>query len=123
MCAIDADTIITPDSLQKLVTRRSSTIRASSPAGGSVRLTNGGLVRGPRGLRPLFPRQIWAACQVVEYTRAFLIGRLGWNQLGGNLIVVALGVFRRQAVVDVGGYRPGSMGEDMELIVRLRRYG
>ncbi len=123
VCAIDADTIITPDSLQKLVT---SFVDDPSvvAAGGSVRLTNGGLVRGPRGLRPSFPRQIWAACQVVEYTRAFLIGRLGWNQLGGNLIVSgAFGVFRRQAVVDAGGYRPGSMGEDMELIVRLRRHG
>ncbi len=123
VCAVDADTIITPDALQMLV---ASFVDDSSvvAAGGSVRLTNGGLARGPSGLRPKFPRQIWAACQVVEYTRAFLVGRLGWNQLGGNLIVSgAFGVFRRDKVIEVTGYLHGCMGEDMELIVRLRRHG
>ncbi len=123
VCAVDADTILSPDALQRLVTSFVDD-PAVVAAGGSVRLTNGGLDRGPNGLRPKFPHQVWAGCQVVEYTRAFLIGRLGWNQLGGNLIVSgAFGVFRRQSVIDVGGYLPGSMGEDMELIVRLRRHG
>ncbi|MEE9417159.1 MAG: glycosyltransferase [Acidimicrobiales bacterium] len=123
VCAIDADTIITPDSLQKLVAAFVDDPGVVA-AGGSVRLTNGGLERGPHGLRPSFPKQVWAACQVVEYTRAFLIGRLGWNQLGGNLIVSgAFGVFRRDKVIEAAGYLKGCMGEDMELIVRLRRYG
>ncbi len=123
ICAVDADTIINPDSLQKLVTSFVDDPEVVA-AGGSVRLTNGGLFRGPHGLQPGFPKQIWAACQVVEYTRAFLIGRLGWNQLGGNLIVSgAFGVFRRERVIEAGGYLHGSVGEDMELIVRLRRVG
>lgn len=123
VCAVDADTIISPDALQKLVTSFVDDVDVVA-AGGSVRLTNGGLHRGPNGLQPGFPRQLWAACQVVEYTRAFLIGRLGWNQLGGNLIVSgAFGVFRRDRVVECGGYLHGSVGEDMELIVRLRRIG
>lgn len=123
VCAVDADTIITPDSLQRLVASFVDDPDVVA-AGGSVRLTNGGLLRGPNGLQPGFPKQIWAACQVVEYSRAFLIGRLGWNQLGGNLIVSgAFGVFRRDRVVEAGGYLHGSVGEDMELIVRLRRVG
>lgn len=123
ICAVDADTIINPDSLQRLVTAFVDEPEVVA-AGGSVRLTNGGLRRGPNGLQPGFPRQLWAACQVVEYTRAFLIGRLGWNQLGGNLIVSgAFGVFRRERVIDAGGYLHGSVGEDMELVVRLRRRG
>lgn len=123
ICAIDADTIINPDALQRLVAGFVDDPDIVA-AGGSVRLTNGGLHRGPNGLYPGFPKQIWAACQVVEYTRAFLIGRLGWNQLGGNLIVSgAFGVFQRSRVIDAGGYLHGSVGEDMELIVRLRRIG
>lgn len=123
ICSVDADTIITPDALQKLVIDFVDDPDVVA-AGGSVRLTNGGLRRGPQGLRPGFPKQLWAACQVVEYTRAFLIGRLGWNQLGGNLIVSgAFGLFDRARVVDAGGYLHGSVGEDMELIVRLRRVG
>lgn len=123
VCAIDADTLINPDALQRLVAGFVDDPDVVA-AGGSVRLTNGGLHRGPNGLYPGFPKQLWAACQVVEYTRAFLIGRLGWNQLGGNLIVSgAFGVFQRQRVIDAGGYLHGSVGEDMELIVRLRRVG
>ena len=123
ICAIDADTIINPDSLQRLVSEFVDDPSVVA-AGGSVRLTNGGLTRGPNGLQPGFPKQLWAACQVVEYTRAFLVGRLGWNQLGGNLIVSgAFGVFNRDRVIDAGGYLHGSVGEDMELVVRLRRRG
>ncbi len=123
VCAIDADTIVNADSLQWLVVPfvdRSDVVAV----GGTVRLSNGGIVETPRGLRPGIPSNIWAGCQMVEYTRAFLIGRLGWNRLGGNLIVSgAFGVFRRDAVLNVGGYAHGCIGEDMDLIVRLRRYG
>jgi cellulose synthase/poly-beta-1,6-N-acetylglucosamine synthase-like glycosyltransferase len=60
----------------------------------------------------------------VEYLRAFLVGRLGWNRLGGNLIISgAFGLFRRQAVIDAGGYVHDTVGEDIELVARLRRRG
>jgi len=59
---------------------------------------------------------------VVEYLRAFLFGRLGWNRLGGNLIVSgAFGLFDRLATQAAGGYEAATVGEDMELAVRLRR--
>lgn len=122
VCAIDADTIVNADSLQWMVVPfvdRSDVVAV----GGTVRLSNGGILETSRGPRPGVPSNIWAGCQLVEYTRAFLIGRLGWNRLGGNLIVSgAFGVFRRQAVLDVEGYAHGCIGEDMDLIVRLRRH-
>jgi cellulose synthase/poly-beta-1,6-N-acetylglucosamine synthase-like glycosyltransferase len=63
-----------------------------------------------------------AGVQVVEYFRAFLFGRLGWNLLGGNLIISgAFGLFRRDAVVAAGGYTHDTVGEDMELVLKLRR--
>ncbi len=123
VCAIDADTLVNSDSLQRLVVPfldRSDVVAV----GGTVRLSNGGIVETARGLRPGIPRNIWAGCQLVEYTRAFLIGRLGWNRLGGNLIVSgAFGVFSRDAVLAVDGYAHGCVGEDMDLVVRLRRHG
>jgi cellulose synthase/poly-beta-1,6-N-acetylglucosamine synthase-like glycosyltransferase len=61
--------------------------------------------------------------QTVEYLRAFLFGRLGWNRLGGNLIISgAFGLFRRDLVLAIGGYRTSTVGEDMDLVVRLHRH-
>lgn len=63
-----------------------------------------------------------AGFQIVEYLRAFLFGRLGWNRLGGNLIISgAFGLFRREAVIDAGGYLHDTVGEDMEPVIRLKR--
>jgi cellulose synthase/poly-beta-1,6-N-acetylglucosamine synthase-like glycosyltransferase len=73
---------------------------------------------------PRAPRQPVAGLQAVEYLRAFLFGRLGWNRLGGNLIISgAFGLFRRDSLRAIGGYQVDSIGEDMELVVRLRRAG
>jgi cellulose synthase/poly-beta-1,6-N-acetylglucosamine synthase-like glycosyltransferase len=68
------------------------------------------------------PRSLVAGVQTVEYLRAFLFGRLGWNKLGGNLIISgAFGLFRRDAVLAAGGYLHDTVGEDIELVVRMRR--
>ncbi|HEX3980709.1 MAG TPA: glycosyltransferase family 2 protein, partial [Acidimicrobiales bacterium] len=69
------------------------------------------------------PHRAVAGIQAVEYLRAFLFGRPGWNRLGGNLLISgAFGLFRRQRLLECDGYAK-SVGEDMELIVRLRRHG
>jgi cellulose synthase/poly-beta-1,6-N-acetylglucosamine synthase-like glycosyltransferase len=70
------------------------------------------------------PRRALPGFQVVEYLRAFLFGRMGPNRLGGNIVISgAFGLFRRDAVVRAGGYAFGSMGEDLELVLRMRREG
>ncbi len=123
VCAIDADTLVAPDALQQLVApfiTRSDVVAA----GGTVRLTNDSPVRGARVTELVVPKKPLPALQAVEYVRAFIVGRLGWNPLGGNLIISgAFGLFKRSAVLEAGGYEHSSIGEDMELIVRLRRYG
>ena len=69
------------------------------------------------------PRRPLAGIQAVEYLRAFLFGRVGWNRIGGNIVISgAFGLFRRDGLLNVGGYAQG-VGEDMEVIVRLRRLG
>ena len=123
VCAIDADTIIEPDALQRLVRPflASDTVIA---AGGTIRVANGSLIRHGRIIETNAPRHLLAGFQVIEYLRAFLFGRLGWNRLGGNLIISgAFGLFDRDAVLDIGGYAHDTVGEDMELVIRLRRRG
>ena len=123
VCAIDADTLIEPDALQRMVRPflLSDDVLA---AGGTIRVVNGCAVHDGRVTDIRLPRNVIAGLQVLEYLRAFLIGRLGWNRLGGNLIISgAFGLFRREAVVRAGGYTHDTVGEDIELVVRLRRQG
>jgi cellulose synthase/poly-beta-1,6-N-acetylglucosamine synthase-like glycosyltransferase len=121
VCAIDADTLVAHDALQHLVApfMEDSAIVAT---GGTVRLVNGAAVRGGQVVKARVPRHPLAGAQAVEYVRAFLVGRLGWNLLGGNLLISgAFGVFRRSSLLTIGGYEHASVGEDLELVVRLRR--
>jgi cellulose synthase/poly-beta-1,6-N-acetylglucosamine synthase-like glycosyltransferase len=121
VCAIDADTLIEPDGLLRVVQPflASEEVLAS---GGTIRVANGSVVRGGRVVVPRAPRRPLPGIQSVEYLRAFLFGRLGWNRLGGNLIISgAFGLFQRDALREIGGYQSDSIGEDMELVVRLRR--
>jgi cellulose synthase/poly-beta-1,6-N-acetylglucosamine synthase-like glycosyltransferase len=123
VCAIDADTIIETDALQRMVRPFIANGNAVA-AGGTIRVANGCTVRRGRILETKAPTQPIAGFQVIEYLRAFLFGRLGWNRLGGNLIISgAFGLFRRDAVLAIGGYAHDTVGEDMELVIRLRKRG
>lgn len=123
VCAIDADTLIEPDALLRIV-RPFLHHEDVVAAGGTIRVANGSTVTGGRVTDARMPRRWLAGCQTVEYLRAFLFGRLGWNNLGGNLVISgAFGLFRREAVLGVGGYVHDTVGEDMELVADLRRCG
>jgi cellulose synthase/poly-beta-1,6-N-acetylglucosamine synthase-like glycosyltransferase len=121
VCAIDADTIIEADALLRMVRpflQRDDVVAA----GGTIRAVNGSRVVGGRVVEARAPRRGLPALQAVEYLRAFLTGRLGWNRLGGNLIISgAFGLFRRASMLAIGGYERDTVGEDMELVARLRR--
>jgi cellulose synthase/poly-beta-1,6-N-acetylglucosamine synthase-like glycosyltransferase len=120
-CAVDSDTMLDPDALPRLVWHfqaRPETVAC----GGIVRIVNGSSVDGARVTRVRTPRSIVVNLQIVEYLRAFLVGRTGWSRLGMLLIISgAFGMFRREAVIEAGGYAVDTVGEDVELVVRLHR--
>ena len=123
VCSIDADTLIEPDALLRMV-RPFITRDDVVAAGGTIRVANGCEVKNGRVQDVRVTRKPLPGFQVIEYARAFLFGRLGWNRLGGNLIISgAFGLFRRDSLVEAGGYLHETVGEDMELIARLRRKG
>jgi len=120
-CGIDADSVLERDSLQRVVGPflRDSRVVAT---GGTVRVANGCTIEGGYLTRVGLPDSLLALFQVVEYLRAFLFGRLGWSAISGMLIISgAFGLFRKETVISVGGYRPNTIGEDMELVVRIHR--
>jgi cellulose synthase/poly-beta-1,6-N-acetylglucosamine synthase-like glycosyltransferase len=120
-CAVDADSILQRDSLKRAVQpflQDNSTVAT----GGTVRIINGCESKFGFMTQPGLPRSFLALFQIVEYLRAFLFGRLGWSPLNALLIISgAFGVFHKETVVSVGGYRTDTVGEDMELVVRLHR--
>lgn len=121
VCAMDADTLIEVDGLQRMV-RPFLYGNDVVATGGTIRIVNGSEVRSGRVVRARVPGNMLAGLQIVEYLRAFLFGRLGWNRLGGNLIISgAFGLFRRHSVLAAGGYLHDTVGEDMELVLRLKR--
>ncbi|TVQ81019.1 MAG: glycosyltransferase family 2 protein, partial [Bradymonadales bacterium] len=122
-CAVDSDSILERDGLLKVVIPFIEEPETTLASGGTVRPVNGCRVEYGRVSEVRFSRNPLVLIQIVEYLRAFLFGRLGWNALGSTLIISgAFGLFRRDVVQEAGGYRRGSLGEDMELVVRLRRY-
>jgi cellulose synthase/poly-beta-1,6-N-acetylglucosamine synthase-like glycosyltransferase len=119
--AVDADTLLDIDALPRLV--REFQVRPETVAlGGIVRIANGSTVEAGHVTEARTPRELLVNLQIVEYLRAFLVGRTGWSRIGAVLIVSgAFGIFRREEVVEAGGYRADSFAEDAELVVRLHK--
>lgn len=120
-CAVDADSILQTNSLDRIVQPFLEDPRTVA-AGGSVRIANGCHIEKGFVTKADLPKNLLALFQVGEYLRAFLFGRLGWSPLNALLIVSgAFGLFHKETVVSVGGYKRNTIGEDMELIVRMHR--
>ncbi len=121
-CAMDADTLLEADALAR-VARPFLEDTSTVAVGGIVRIVNGCEVDGGSIGDIGLPKKLLPRFQVLEYLRAFLASRVGWDRLGATLIISgAFGAFRRSTVGAVGGFDTRSVGEDMELVVRLHRY-
>lgn len=121
-CVVDADSILERESLRRVV-QPFLEDPLTIASGGTVRIANGCRAEGGFLVSVGLPRNVLALFQIVEYLRAFLFGRLGWSPMNAVLIISgAFGLFRKEAVVGAGGYRNDTVGEDMELVVRLHRY-
>lgn len=120
--AVDADTLIERDALLRMMRPFMLGGRVAA-AGGTVRVANECRIENCRVTEPRVPRRFLPGVQVVEYLRAFLFGRLGWNRLGGSLIISgAFGMFSRRHLLEIKGYQTRSVVEDLDLVVRLRRH-
>ncbi|MBN1288769.1 MAG: glycosyltransferase [Actinobacteria bacterium] len=123
MCVIDADSLIEPEGLLKVARPFIEDPTRTVATGGLVRIVNGCTIEKGDIAEVKLPRNILANLQIVEYLRAFLGGRMGWSALRSLLIISgAFGLFRREVVVEIGGYRRETVGEDMDLVVRMHRH-
>ena len=121
-CAMDADSLLEPEALTRIV-RAFLEDATTVAAGGVIRIVNGCRVNAGIVEEVRLPENLLARIQVLEYLRSFLAGRMGWDALDATLIISgAFGMFSRRHVVEAGGYRHDTVGEDMELVVRLHRH-
>ena len=123
MCVVDADSVLERDALLRIMVPILANPKLVVAAGGIVRVLNGSELESGRMRRVRLPRKSIEVIQVVEYLRAFLIGREAWAR--GNMLMIvsgAFGVFRTDLVRAVGGYRSFAIGEDFDLVTRLHRH-
>lgn len=119
---MDADSVLQYDSLSKIVlpVLEEENIVA---VGGVVRPSNGVELENSRVRKYRLPSNILACMQVLEYDRSFLASRILFDKFNGSLIISgAFGLFKKDVVIAAGGYDHSTMGEDMELVVKLHEY-
>jgi len=122
-CNLDADCLLEPDALLRLMDPIFNSGSATVVSGGIVRILNGCETRRGRVVKVGLPKTWLERFQVVEYLRSFLFGRTGWHLLGGTLIVSgAFAVFHRATVIEAGGFCHDTVTEDMDLIVQLHKW-
>ena len=123
VCIVDADSMLEPDSLLRIMVPVLADPKHVVGVGGIIRILNGSEIQGGQLLRVRLPRKSLEVIQVIEYLRAFLIGREAWAQ--GNMMLIisgAFGLFRTDLVRAIGGYRAKAIGEDFDLVARLHRH-
>ncbi|MDR6845946.1 glycosyltransferase [Flavobacterium granuli] len=121
---IDVDCVLDKDALLKLAKPfLELTDKRVIATGGVVRIANQCVIEDGRLKDISIPDKMLPRIQVLEYLRAFLLGRMAWERLDGLLLISgAFGAFDKEIVLLAGGYNTKTVGEDMELVVRMRRY-
>lgn len=121
VCQVDADSLLDAEALLR-ASRLFIEDETVVAVGGTVRPMNGAVVREGQVVEMRLPRKWIERFQALEYARAFFTGRAGWSRFGALLIISgAFGVFRREAVMEAGGYATDTVTEDMELVMRLHQ--
>ena len=123
VCVIDADSLLDADGLLQLAKPLLDEPALVAAAGGTIRIANDSRVDHGRVVEVHLPKKSLPMFQVLEYLRAFLVGRVGWSSINGLAIISgAFGLFHRENLEAVGGYSTSTVGEDFELTIRLHRY-
>lgn len=122
-CSVDADSVLEKDALIRLMTAIMESTTPVVACGGVVRILNGVEMKNGEITEIKLPKCHLVMFQIVEYLRAFLFGRVGWDAVNSILILSGtFSLFNKATVIAVGGYNIKHVSEDMELIVKLHRY-
>ena len=124
VACIDVDCLLLEDSLQKMIKPfLESKEKKVIASGGVIRIANSCIIKDGKLIDVNLPKNILVRGQILEYLKTFLLGRMAWSRLNGLLVISgAFGMFDKKIAIEVGGYDTHTVGEDMEIIVRMRRH-
>lgn len=124
LVCIDVDCILEQDAILKLAKPfLQQTDKKIIACGGVIRLANNCVIEDGKVVSVNMPRTLLGRTQALEYIRAFVLGRMAWSRASGLILISgAFGVFDRKIVLECGGYDRNTVGEDMELVVRMRKH-
>jgi cellulose synthase/poly-beta-1,6-N-acetylglucosamine synthase-like glycosyltransferase len=121
-CSLDGDSVLEPDAFLKVMKPIIDSNEDVIASGGSVRIANGCEIKNGHILKIGLSDNPIVVMQIIEYLRAFLMGRIGLSRHNLLLIISgAFGVFSKHWTIEAGGYKTDTVGEDMELVVRIHR--
>ncbi|WP_321800266.1 glycosyltransferase family 2 protein [Burkholderia sp. BCC1988] len=122
-CAIDADSLLEPDALLRIVRPFVEHPQRTVAVGGVVRVVNGCRVQSGRVVDIRASRHFLPLVQTIEYLRAFLMARVAWSGVGALMLISgAFGLFRRDVVMQVGGFGTDTIGEDLDMVIKMHRH-
>lgn len=121
VCSVDAGALLDGEALlrvTRLFLEDGTVVGVVSPG----RPLNGAVVREGRVVEERLPGRWVERFQVVEHARALLIGRSRWSRFGAPLVDPGtFGVFRRESMIEIGGYATDTVTEDLEMVMRFHR--
>lgn len=121
-CSLDGDSVLEQDAFLKVMKPIIDSNEEVIASGGSVRIANGCEIRSGHMQKVGLSQHPLVIMQIIEYLRAFLMGRIGLSRHNLLLIISgAFGVFSKHWAITAGGYKTDTVGEDMELVVRMHR--
>ncbi|MFB6254624.1 MAG: glycosyltransferase family 2 protein [Halobacteriaceae archaeon] len=122
-CSVDADTIMTRQSLLQVLRPYLKRPKKTVAAGGTIRVANRCTIRNGQVVDVNMPTNPLVGIQVMEYLRAFYSGRLGYDRFQGLILVSgAFGMFKTNIAREIGGFRRETVTEDFDFVLRLHRY-
>ena len=123
VATIDADSVLADDAMLRIVRPFIDDPDRVVACGGIIQAANGATMRAGHVLERAYPTRLIERIQVVEYLRTFVLARCGWARMRSLLLISgAFGVFRRDVLLDVGGFDNESLAEDLDLVIRIHRH-
>jgi cellulose synthase/poly-beta-1,6-N-acetylglucosamine synthase-like glycosyltransferase len=118
----DVDCILRNDTIVMLAKPFLESSKRVIATGAAIRISNSCEFKDGALYKSHYPTKFFPRFQELEYLRSFIFGRMAWSRTNGLLLVSGgLGMFDKEVAIEAGGYWHKSLGEDMELITRMRK--